>query len=64
MNDNVYCPFFQPQMNVYCQFSGGGDLLIITNMHSCVVVQDKIEDGGMSPDCSTTSGSRSEERGF
>jgi len=33
---------------LHCQFSGGGDLLIKTDRRSCVV-QNKIEDGAMSP---------------
>ena len=37
------------QKKLRCQFSGGGDLLIETDRHSCVVVQNKIEGGGMSP---------------
>ena len=37
------------QQRKYCQFSGGGDLLNKTNIHSCVIVQDKIEDGGILP---------------
>ena len=37
------------QKNQYSQFSGGGDLLIKTNEHACVVVQEDIEATEMSP---------------
>ena len=56
------------QKNLHCQFSGVGDLLIKTDKRSCVVIQDKIEDGGMSPVDPGTAvqhlGVEGKERGF
>ena len=37
------------QEKSYCEFSGGGDLLIKTDNNSCVVVQEEIRNPGSSP---------------